>query len=653
MRYLTLALFTLAAAHGQTAPSYNINTYAGSFVPDGAPALSVALLPTSVAVDANGVVHITDLNVLRLGADGNLSVEAGTVPGYAGDGGPANQAAVSTPDSVAFDAAGNMYIADWGNRVIRKVDASTGAISTFAGTGHSGSTGDGGPATSANITRPFSIVCDGNNLYVSDSSTMAIRKIVLATGVISTIPTGFKVGFNRIRGIALDNSGNLYVADAFKGMVMKVDPATGGVTTVTSSLDTPQSVAFDGAGNLYIGDTGTHTIRKIAAGTQTITTIAGPDTGAQLSDQFEIAVDAGGNIYVADTSYGLVSFIAAGSGALQTIAGGGGGDGGPATQAQFFYPGLIAIDGLGNLYVPERGRIREVDPTGLISTAAGTGLGGFSGDNGPAQGARLGFYPNGVTIDSAGNLFIADTNNSVIRKVDHVAGTIATVAGNPQKPCTTGKPVDGPALAQSLCHPFAVAVDKGGNLYIADYDYDIVRKVAAGTGMMTIVAGGDTSFAALGDGGPATKASVSPACVWLDAAGNLFICDDVWNVVRRVDAATGIITTVAGIPGDGGTGDSGGPATKTLLSSPDGVVQDTAGNLIIADTGNERIVRVDAKTGILATIAGTGVVGYSGDGGPALAAQFSFPTGLAVDAAGNIYVADYGNHRIRVLQPAQ
>jgi trimeric autotransporter adhesin len=326
--HLAVVLFTVAAIKAQTGPQYTIDTYAGSQISDGAPALGVALLPRSVTIDPAGVVHITALSVYRLGADGSLTVAAGTTLGYSGDGGPATQAAIGDPRSVTFDSAGNMYIADTSNHVLRKVDAGTGIISTIATTGEAGST----------VNAPYQIVLDGGgNLYFSDATVAAIRKIVLSTGVISTVQTGFSAPRDDIRGIALDSAGNLYVANRGQHRIMKVALATGAVTTVVGTtqgysgdsgpainaqLSLPESVAFDAAGNLYIADTGNHRIRKVAAGSQTISTVE----AGELSGLFTIALDKTGNLYIADNDNGTVRVINGGDGTIRTIAGGSGGE---------------------------------------------------------------------------------------------------------------------------------------------------------------------------------------------------------------------------------------------------------------------------------------------------------------------------------------
>ena len=336
---------------------------------------------------------------------------------------------------------------------------------------------------------------------------------------------------------------------------------------------------------------------------------------------------------------------------ITTIAGTGeigfSGDGGPATAARLDYPYGVALDGAGNLYIADRrwlynNRIRKVDSTGTITTVAGTGEFGFSGDGGPATEAQLN-RPSGVALDGAGNVYISDDYSQRIRRVDST-GTITTIAGTGE----IGFSGDGgPATAARLDNPHDVAVDGAGNLYIADtYNYRI-RKVDS-TGTITTIAGtGERGFS--GDGGPAVEAQLSlPYGVAVDGAGNLYIAD-IWNHrIRKVDS-TGAITTVAGTGELSFSGD-GGPATEAQLYYPLGVAVDGAGNLYIADTYNERIRRVDS-TGTITTIAGTGERGFSGDGGPATAARLAFPRGVALDGAGNLYIADRLNHRIRKLTP--
>ena len=283
-----------------------------------------------------------------------------------------------------------------------------------------------------------------------------------------------------------------------------------------------------------------------------------------------------------------------------------------------------------------------MDSTGIITTVAGTGTYGYSGDNGSATAAQL-YYPAGVALDAAGNLYIADTANSVIRKVDPF-GIITTVAGTPGTPGYSG---DGSsATAAQLSYPYSVALDAAGNLYIADSNNSVIRKMDHSTGIITTVAGdGTTGYG--GDGGPATTAQLgAPFDVALDAAGNLYIADYLNYRIRKVDHSTGIITTVAG-DGNYAYGGDGGPASAAQLSFPAGLALDAVGNLYIADFFNNAIRKVDHSTGIITTVAGDGNYGYGGDGGPAGAAQLSYSAGVALDAVGNLYIADTENQRVR------
>jgi VCBS repeat-containing protein len=487
---------------------------------------------------------------------------------FSGDGGPATSASL-TPQGIAIDAAGNLFIVDQGNQRIRKVDAA-GVITTVAGNGFNAFGGDGGPATSAALS----------------NST----------------------------GIAVDTAGNLFFADTGNRRIRRVD-AAGTITTV----------AGDG-GSGFSGD-------------------GGPATSARLNSPVGVAVDATGTLFIADEgNYRIRKVDAAGTAA--TMAGNGGfgssGDGGAATNASLSFPRSVAVDAAGNLFIVSEDdhRVRRVDVTGAISTVAGNGVRGFSGDGGPASSANLA-SPSGVAVDSAGNLFIADRGNRRIRKVSAL-GVITTTAGNG----VSGFSGDGgPATSASFGEPRGLAVDAAGNLFIADSSNDRIRRVDA-VGVITTVAGGGASGFG-GDGGPATSASLTdPTGVAVDAGGNLFIADRINNRIRKVDAA-GVITTVAG-NGAQGFGGDGGLATSARLTFPFGVAVDLAGNLVIADTSNHRIRRVDVA-GVITTVAGTGIMGFAGDGGLATDSALAEPFGVAVDTAGNLFIADYRNLRIRAV----
>ena len=336
----------------------------------------------------------------------------------------------------------------------------------------------------------------------------------------------------------------------------------------------------------------------------------------------------------------------AGTGESLSGFGGFGGDGGPATNAQLALPTGVALDGRGNLYIADQrnNRIRKVDSSGTISTIAGTGEYGFGGDGGPATEAGL-QSPSRVAVDGAGNLYIADYGNHRIRKVDST-GTISTIAGTGEY----GFGGDGgPAVEAELRGPRGVAVDGAGNLYIADYADNRIRKVDSSGTISTIAGLGMWKKGFNGDGRPAVTAQLDqPADVAVDSAGNLYIADSLNRRVRKVDSL-GFISTIAGTgqhAGRRGPSGDGGPATNAQLAFPTGVAVDGTGNLYIADYGHHRIRKVDSS-GTITTIAGTGTDGFRGDGGPATAASLINPYGVAVDGAGNLYIADYGNHRIR------
>jgi trimeric autotransporter adhesin len=341
------------------------------------------------------------------------------------------------------------------------------------------------------------------------------------------------------------------------------------------------------------------------------------------------------------------------SGTITTYAGNGtkgfAGDSGPGTSAELNGPNGVAVDASGNLYIADtlNNRIRKVTAGGTITTVAGNGLTAYSGDNGPATSAAIN-NPAGVAVDTSGNLYIADYVNARIRKVSN-SGTITTIAGTGVQSYSGD---NGPATSAELKQPAGVAVDPSGNVYIADEGNSVIRKVNTG-GIITTIAGNGT-YGDNGDNGAATAASLQgPAGVALDSSGNLYIADYYDQVIRKVDNS-GIITTVAGIHGNshapGFSGDLGS-ATSAELYSPSAVAVDAVGNLFILDSQNNRVRKVD-PSGIINTVAGNGTPGYVGDGGPAILAELALPglsnwTGIAVDSSGNIYIGDNNNNVIR------
>ncbi len=342
------------------------------------------------------------------------------------------------------------------------------------------------------------------------------------------------------------------------------------------------------------------------------------------------------------------------AGTIQTIAGNGSpnysGDGGPALQAGLNVPVEVYLDKSGNLFITDQynNRIRKVAPDGTITTVAGTGVAGFSGDGGPAVDAELN-TPTGIFGDSSGNLYIGDPGNQRIRKMD-ASGIITTFAGNGNK----GYSGDGgPAIDATLYNASRVAVDSSGNVYIADQSNHRIRMVNPQGIISTFAgngAGSPQTGAYSGDGGLAVDASLNnPTSVAVDGTGVVYICDQFNQRVRKV-ALNGIITTVAGNGNAGYSGD-GGQATAATLSYPGGMAVDAAGNLYFDDDGNY-VTRMISTSGIITTIAGNDSAGFSGDGGPATSASLSGNFGVALDLSGNMYIADSVNNRIREVYSA-
>jgi uncharacterized protein (TIGR03437 family) len=656
----------------------------GAMPPTAAPGASLSI-PVSYdgAIDASGNVYFASpsLNaVFKADPSGVVTRVAGTgVAGMGGNGGPALQAQLTGPQSVALDAEGNLYVADSGNLLVKKVDTS-GNISTVAGDNNWGYTGDGGPATAAQIGFPWGVaVGPSGNLYISDILNDVVRE-VSPSGTISTVAGNGSFGYSGDgatatsaqlslpEGLAADASGNLYIADTVNQRVRMVSTA-GIITTVagngipgysgdggpatSAKLWEPTDVAVDAAGDLFIADESNSRVRKVAAG-GTITTVAGSGsqgysgdgagaTGAQFNGLCGLALDNSGNLYIMDCGNQRIREVAAGI--VTTFVGGGINDGGLGVFANLNQPTAVARDNAGNTYVADPGnnRIRKVAADGTIATIAGTGITGSSGDGAPAANAQLN-APRGVALDASGNLYIADTGNFRIRKMD-ASGNISTVAGSG----TAGYSGDGAsALKARIGYIYGLALDAAGNLYIADVTHNVVRKVTAAGAISTVAGTGIAGYS--GDGAAATKAQLNgPYDVAVDTAGNLYIADYNNNCVRIV-SKSGTITTFAGTGTAGYSGD-GGAAASAQLFNPSGVAVDTAGNLYIADTGNS-LIRMVSSSGVITTVAGNGTYAYTGDGGLATAAALDFPSAVAVDATGNVAVADQSNNAIRLLIPS-
>ncbi len=597
-----------------------------------------------------------------------------------GDDSIATKAELCYPRSVAIDAVGDVYISDALNNRIRKVKTVANQITTFAGTGVYGNSGDGGLASAANM-EPGNIVFDKNgNLYICE--TYSVRKINTA-GIITTIAgtgaSGFSgdggpatnATFNALTDIAVDTAGNVYVADFMNNRVRRINSAgmvqtvagsgivgysPDGTTATGASLNRPFSVATDRQGNFYFGEYNNRRIRKVGTtgllatvvgnGTLGYTGDGGPATSATITAPVAIRVDTLGNLYFSDNHNYCVRKINT-SGIITTIAGKGtpgySGDGGIADSALLCTPGGLDVDRFGSVLISDlwNNRVRMVSPAGIITTLAGQN--GLFGEGVPATAAEISLI-NNMATDTIGRLYFADTYNSRIRRLDPATGLVTTVAGDGIAGYHDGFSGDGgPADSARIYYPEAVAVDNAMNIYIADINNYRVRKVSASGIISTLAGSGVPGFS--GDGGLADTATLNqPNNVAVDRNGNVYIGDNGNYRIRKV-APSGIITTFAGTGTNGFSGD-GGPATAANLGVINDLFADRLGNVYYADAQNERIRKIDTF-GVITTVAGNGTAGFSGDGSPATAAELSGPSGIRVDNTGAMYIADYNNGRVR------
>ena len=696
------------------------------------PGIAIAQDPVSLVTTGSGAIDIGDgkaMVVRSLTPSGTETTVAcaGDIAtsGYGGDGGPAADASCNTPDGLVTDAAGDTYLADDQNNRVRLVAATggthfgepttAGSMTTVAGDGSWGHSGDGGPAAAAELAYPAGIALDGSgNLVICDSGNAAVRVVAAADGT--------------FYGITM-TAGDIYTV---AGTGTTGSSGNGG-RALLAELDQPDGLAIDSHGNLVVADLGNSQIRVVAATDGTFYGIPmtagdiygvagtgragfagdeGPAAGASLNRPAAVTVDGRGDLVVADTGNSRVRLVAARSGTvlgrtvrsgdIYTVAGTGAagftGDGGPAGHAALDHPGAVAVEGSGDLVVADTGnhRVRVVAwrtglahgrhiAAGTIRTVAGSGrLGGFSGDGGPAPGALLNL-PTGVAVSSSGDVAVADQNNNRVRLVPArtthafgeslVAGDITTVAGTG----TAGAAgMGGPGRDGELDAPSGVAFDAHGNLLVAEFAGNRVLVVAATNGgyygrPMTAgdvyVLAGTGAVGSNGDGGPAAAAELyAPEDVALDAAGDVLVTEFYGNRVRLIAGANGTsfgrkvasghIYTVTGTGSPTSAGD-GGPATSASIDQPVGVAVDAHGNLVVGGYLGQRVRVVATTTGTyygipmtagdMYTVAGDGTKGTSGDGGPAVAAELASPAGVAVDSAGNLVVADSAADQISVV----
>ena len=613
---------------------YSISTVAGSANSgDGGPAASGILSqPEGIATDGRGNIYVADANdhrIRKLAADGTIRTIAGTgVAGFSGDDGPASAAQLNAPYGLCIDRLGNLYVADLANGRVRRISAD-GTISTVAGGGATppGGDGDGGQAVNAKLSAPRNVTTDAHgSLYISDFSGQRVLKVD-PNGTLTTVAGTGTAGYSgdgasALRaaiaypaGIAIDRLGVLYIADTGNKKIRRV--YQGFMSTVLGTpafqLNVPTGLAVDRLDNLYIADnrttmirvgqqgvvtpvpvgggdvavdaldnvytTGSHLVKRLTGAS--VSVIAGTgnsgfsgDGGsallARLDTPLGLARDLNGNWYVADSQNLRVRRVSP-QGNIATFAGAGPSAPSPGTQAtsiRLSLPNSVAIDSGGNLYFSDAtaNRIRRVSPDGTITTIAGADGPGLQGDDGPASRATLN-NPTGIAIDSENTLYIADTGNNRIRKITQT-GQISTIAGGGDNTAD-----EGTGLTVKLIQPTAVATDRNGNIYIAETGGNRIRLLTR-AGTLTTLAGAQSNLN-------------QPRGLRVTENGDVIFADSGSNTVRRL-SSTGDLTIIAGTGAAGFTGD-GGPATSATLNSPSDVALDPDGSIWISDSGNNRI----------------------------------------------------------------
>ncbi len=611
--YSAVAFGTLLAQQ----PPYLIQTIAGSaFVGDEGPARSASLAQAEgLAAAKSGDVYIADavdhrIRVVR--PDGKMQTFAGTgSAGFAGDGGPAGKALFNSPYGVSVDQTGNLFVADLGNKRIRRISADGLVVTTVAGGGtvSAGPAADGGPATGVRLEAPRNVLADRlGGFYFSD---FAVNRVyyVDRQGMIQTFAGNGSILDIPLRspaGLTFDPQGALLIADSGNNLIRRVFRNAMSVYSHSPNrlvpLYSPTDIAFDVSGNLYIADDRpAMTLRRAVNGDITSISAGGRS----------LAVDEKGTAYVA--SGGLVRAITTDVKNNRTVsffAGNGGygfaGDEGSAASARLNGPSGINYDFSGNLYIADERnhRVRKVSPQGVITTVAGLGNSGYAGDGGLATDARLN-APRAVTVDRFGYVYIAEAGNHTIRRITP-SGFISTIAGDG----TAGYRGDGGVASSArLREPSALAINEKGELFVADKGNGAVRKILAPGLISTEVEG-----------------LSSPQGLCVDAEGRLLIAE-----LGRVDRleANGRLVTMAAV------------------ESPSGIAVSKDGSLFVSDQAKHRILKFSGGT--LTIVAGIGSPGLDGDGGLAVLAQLNTPAGLLMDSAGALLVADTGNHRIRKL----
>ena len=596
-----------------------------------------------------------------------LAVFAGVPSGIGTADGTGAAARFNEPAGVAVHGAGNIFVVDNWNHTIRKITPS-GVVTTLAGTAGLSGSADGTGAA-ARFYRPEGVAVDGaGNVFVADNWNHTIRKIT-PSGVVTTLAGTANISgsadggaaaarFYYPSGVAVDGAGNLFVADSANFTIRKITP-NGVVTTLAGSagllgsadgtgaaarFDSPCGLAVDGAGNVFVADN--YTIRKITP-SGVVTTLAGladsqgsaDGTGAaaRFNGPSGVAVDGAGNLFVRDSDYNTYTYTIRKityAGVVTTLAGMGrsaGSADGTGAAARFSYtdPGLsssfgptgVAVDGAGSVFVADTDNdtIRKITPTGVVTTLAGTARLYGSAD-GAGAAASFG-RPQGVAVDGVGNVFVADTDNNTIRKIEP-SGVVTTLAG--PGPLSGDVGADGTGAAARFDRPFGVAADETGNVFVADGS---IRKITL-AGVVTTLAGSAELFGSA-DGTGAAARFYSPSGVAVDGAGNVFVADTGNNAIRKITPA-GVVTTLAG--------SADGTGAAALFNGPQGVAVDGTGNVFVADTGNNAIRKI-STSGVVTTVVGVAAAVSAGNFPGPLPASIVSPVGVAIDAStGKLYI---------------
>ncbi len=662
------------APQAQTETAYDWRTLSG--LPgglgnvDGAGEAARFCQPCAVALDAAGNLYVADYYnyaIRKVAPDGAVTTLAGSVGEPGGADGVGSAARFDRPSGLAVDGAGVVYVADSGNHTVRRVTPD-GAVSTLAGrAGEPGSADATG--RDARFRSPLDVAVDGaGNVYVADAYNHVVRKITSA-GAVSTlagkveIQNGSAVGgfadgkgsaakFRAPRGVAVDGSGNVYVADTENALIRKVAPdgtvktLAGGAgsagyangTNGVARFSNPQGLCVDASGNVFVADTGNLVIRKVSPAGSVSTVTNGL---ARFPMPRDVAVDKAGNLVVADNESQVIRVIAA-RGGVSVRAGcesRHGSTEGAAGVARFNRPAGLAVDAQGWLTVADNfsQTLRRVSPDGVVTTLAGRAW-SMGGSDGTGTNATF-FWPAGLARDRAGNVYVADAGNHTVRKVTP-AGAVATVAGA----AGVSGYADGARGQARFAGPSDVACDKAGTVYVADRANHAIRKVTPAGEVTTLAGAAGKSGRADGVGGSALFNN--PSGVAVDAVGNVYVADTGSHTVRKI-VPGGEVTTLAGCAGVRGSADGRGSVAR--FNGPSDLEADEAGNVYVADRDNHLIRRI-APDGGVTTLGGLANAMTCTDG-LGVAARFAQPSGLALGADGALYVADACNNRIAVGVP--